>query len=182
MLRKFKEEKYPGAGEVVEKAIISGFLNTRNNSLLSLNEVTVKDEPTKVLGGNPFISVSYYDNDEKKYVNTIFNIVAWRGVAERFAKAAKVGAYTIVTGTIKERPYKVNGTDEERIALDLIVESFDVEYSYTKDMVKKNSSSTTNNTSTSTTEESTSKQEDLNEKQTQTVPPTGGAADDDLPF
>lgn len=178
MLKKFKEESYPGSGKVVEKAVISGFLGNRAGDVQT-KVVPLNGEDVITLDGNPYLQVSNYNSDSKKYESLLVNIAAWRGTAERFVKAQKIGAFYVIVGLLKENTYK-DKEGNDKVGLTLTVESFDIEYNYTRDLLKKN----TDNKPAAKEEPAATVD---NKESTSTPSQTGGGVvvdngDDDLPF
>lgn len=188
MLKKFQEESYPGSGKVVDKVVISGFLGNRTGDVQT-KTVPLNGEDVITLDGNPYLQVSNYNNDSKKYESLLVNIAAWRGTAERFVKAQKIGAFYVIVGLLKENPYK-DKDNNEKIGLTVTVESFDIEYNYTRDLLKKNTGNQTGaKTDTKVNGEAAATTTNTNTTTESTEPAkeqTGGivvnTADDDLPF
>lgn len=184
MLKKFKEESYPGSGKVVEKAVISGFLANRAGDIQT-KTVPLNGEEVVTLDGNPYLQVSHYNSESKKYESVLVNIAAWRGTAERFVKAQKIGAFYVIVGLLKENTYN-DKDNNEKVGLTLTVESFDIEYNYTRDLLKKNTGNQSD-AKVDTKVDTNASAQNKTESTSSTPAETGGVvvttdADDDLPF
>lgn len=76
-------------------------------------------------------------NEWKDGEPTWVRVAAWKGLAEHVAESLTKGSRVIVTGTLRNRPWKPEGSDETRYSLEMTADAVGAELTWATAKVTK---------------------------------------------